>query len=209
MVVTVFGANGKVGSIVVEQLLEQGHHVKAFVHSASHFEPHPNLEIIKGDIYSAKQVADSIKGSKAVISALGSWGTSKKDILFKGMKNIVPAMQQNNIVRIVSLTGSAAQSSGDKFSVINMSNRALLGLFAKKILIDGEKHIKLLEDSGLNWTVVRSPVMNNKGDATKYCLLDKAPKPWGTINRQSVAISLVELLTNVGYKQKAPYIVRD
>ncbi len=123
--ITVFGASGKVGRLVVAELLGRGHNVVAFVHSQKLTEKDfvrdsvhdakatKNIRIVQGDIYNAVQVAAALSGSQAVISVLGSWGTKRKDILCSAMRAIIPAMEQQHIQRIVSLTGHDARTEGD------------------------------------------------------------------------------------------------
>jgi len=208
MQITVFGANGKVGRLVVAGALECGYQVVAFVHSASSFDDHPNLKIAKGDIYNAVSVAQAVVGSQVVISALGSWGTPKKDILATGMAHIIPAMKANGISRIISLTGAAASAAGDKLTLADKISHRLLLLAASKILIDGEKHIQLLEQSGQDYTVIRSPIMNLRGDKLAYNLANKRPAPWQTINRQSVADAILGQVESTEHKKQAPFITR-
>jgi putative NADH-flavin reductase len=208
MKIVVFGANGRVGSLVVAEALSRGYRVKAFVHSGSQFKDDPKLEIIKGDIYNKSDVAKAVEGAGAVISALGSWGTPKKDILTAGMKNIIPAMQQNKIKRIVSLTGSDASSPADTENLLHRVSHLALSIVAPKILKDGENHIGLLNQSGLDWTVVRSPVMNGKGNAARFELTSNRPKPWATVNRKSVVLAMVDLVEFCQHSQQAPYISR-
>lgn len=206
MQITVFGASGRVGRLVVATALERGYDVVAFVRSETHQKPHEHLRFVVGDIYNGTSVADAVVGSTAVISALGSWGTTKKDILTVGMQYIIPAMDANNIERIISLTGADARASGDTLGLIHRITHFFIRLGAGKILSDGEAHIRLLEQSGLAWTVVRSPIMNDSG-LTAYSLQDRRPLPWTTIHRRAVSESLVDLLTDHSYDGRAPYIV--
>ncbi len=208
MRITVFGANGRVGSLVVGQCLDTGHYVTAFVHGSSTFPKHKNLQVVQGNIYHPADVAKAIDGSEVVISALGSWGTPKKDVLTVGMRHVIPAMQARGITRIISLTGADALATGDSISLLTKLSRPALLLLAKKILIDGEQHIKLLEQSRLAWTVIRSPVMTERGDPNKFRLSHTRPFPWHTINRHSVAQAMVTQLDSDGFLQKAPFIKR-
>ncbi|MBW3568764.1 NAD(P)H-binding protein [Candidatus Parcubacteria bacterium] len=208
MTITVFGANGKVGRKVVERLLAEGHSVKAFIHSHSDLKPHPKLELLKGDVHRPDDVKRAVKGSDVVVSALGSWGTKSKDILSSGMAAIIPAMQQQKVKRIVSLTGAAVQAESDKPKLIDRLSRSLLKLVASQILRDGERHLALLEGSGLDWTVLRSPVMREKGK-TGYKISAKSPLPWATINRNDVADAMASLATNNNYLRSAPFIKRN
>lgn len=206
--ITVFGANGNIGSRVVRLLLTKKYRVRAFVRGEHSFESHPNLEIVQGDIYDMQRVADAIKGSTVVISALGSWGTPKKDILSSAMKVIIPAMEQQRIKRIVTLTGSDARIPQDKPNIFHKLTHWLLSKFAPKILEDGELHLKLLRQSNLNWTTVRSPIMTNKGLKGEYELRYALPGPFASIARDDVAAALVWLAETGEYARRAPFIYR-
>lgn len=206
MKIIVFGANGRVGQLVVARLLADNHSVKAIVHRNNPFATHANLEVISADIYKPDQYITAIKGCDAVVSTLGSWGTPQKDILATGMQHIIPAMQQYGVSRIVSLTGADARATSDTMSWAHYVGRGLLLIFAKKILLDGEKHLELLEESELEWTVVRSPIMRQKGKSN-FNLTAKRPYPWQTIRRQNVANAIVMLAIPTSYSQQAPFVV--
>lgn len=134
MQITVFGANGKVGSKVVSEALKMGFDVVAFVYGKSDFEPSKNLKVVCGDVKNPHDVNNALEGSKAVISALGSWGTASKDILTSGMMTVIPAMHRHKIRRIVTLTGADALTERDKQSTFDSLTHLLLRLFAKKYL---------------------------------------------------------------------------
>ena len=209
MQITIFGANGRVGRLVVAEALERNYSVTAFVHGDMAFSKNKNLRVIQGDIYNQSDVRGVLADSEAVISTLGSWGTPKKDILSSGMQNIIPAMQSMGIRKIISLTGAGCKSAQDTNSLTQFFNRLPLLIVAPKVLDDAEKHIELLERSNLEWTIVRSPVMNDKGKADKFKLVNKCPLPWAKINRQSVAIAMLDALENISHANHAPFIVRS
>ena len=208
MKIVVFGANGRVGQLVVHDALAAGHSVVAFVHGDHAFEEDSRLEVHRGDIHSPEEVDTAINGVDAVISALGSWGTQGKDILTSGMKNIIPSMQKYGVKRIVSLTGSDARMDGEDQGLISCVFRIILMTMAGKILKDGEEHMRLLSASDLDWTIVRSPVMNDRGDPAKYTLVTKKPSLLATINRASVAKALLDLVPTKDFLKQTPHIKR-
>jgi putative NADH-flavin reductase len=208
--IVVFGANGRIGHLVVEGAIDAGHDVTAFVHHKSKLSGNTKLKIVQGDIHRRQDVARAVKGSGAVISALGSWGTKSKDIVSSGMANIIPAMQSGGVERIISLTGADARAQGDKPGIVNRLSHTLIKLGPpRKILADGEEHIRLLERSGLDWTVVRSPIMNERGDAMRFKLTGERPMPWATVNRRSVAAGMLRLIEDRKYSRQAPFISRE
>jgi putative NADH-flavin reductase len=204
MHITVFGASGRVGQLVVARLLGEGHTVTAFVHSRNPFEGQP-VTVVQGEIDDSTAVARALSGSDAVISTLGSWGTKNKNILTTGMQTIIPLMEEQGIIRIITLTGSDAQWSQDKLNSINKLSHAILGLIAPKILADGETHLRLLEASSLDWTTVRSPTMTSSSSDT-YTLRLKARSPLAWIPRAAVVKALVDQLQDPSFIRQAPII---
>ena len=205
--IVVFGANGRVGRLVVTRLLRRGHEVTAFVHAARGMKSKGKLRVIEGDIHDAEAVDTALAGANAAISTLGSWGTPTKDIVATGMKHIIESMERRRIQKVISLTGAEARAANDHLSFIHRAAHIAASVAAGKILRDGEKHIAMLESTELEWTVIRSPVMNESGSA-RYRLSNRRPYPWQTINRNAVADAMVEMLENEQYVQTSPFINR-
>lgn len=208
MQITVFGASGKVGRQVVALALEHGHEVHAFVHSHNPFKSSPQVKVFQGNIRDEKAVASAIQGSDAVISALGSWGTKSKNIVSSGMETIIPAMEEQHVERLITVTGAGAFWSKDKPNILAKASHALIKIAGRKVLEDGEKHLKLLEESNLLWTGVRSPAMT-KSRAITYSLGFKSPPPWAFVSRKAVAESLLDLAENREYPRQAPFVSRS
>ena len=208
MKIVLFGANGRVGGLVLNELLARGHEVRAFVHGEITNE-HPKITVVKGDIYDTQAVTAALDGMDIVMSTLGSWGTEKKNILTTAMQAIIPAIVANNQQRIVSLTGTAAHLPHERSGPLAKIDRLLLARIDKQILADGEEHLKLLSESNLDWTVLRSPIMNSEGDATAYKLNNKFTLPFANIHRKSVALALVDMAEQNTWSKAAPCIHRS
>jgi len=207
MRITVFGANGRVGSLVVEELVRRGHEVTAFVHGSSQLGAQDTVRVVQGDIYEESDVSEALGSADAAVSALGSWGTKNKDILTQGMRHIVPIMEAMGVRRIVSLTGADADAPGDTSSTLHALSRRLLGAFARKVLQDGEQHIMILSGSSLDWTVLRSPIMTKK-DRHSYQLNSSRPMPWARIERSAVVVAMCDLVESENHIASAPFIHR-
>lgn len=207
MQITVFGASGKVGRLVTSLATQQGYTVVAFVHAHNPFIENDQLSIVEGDIHNLADVVRALNGSEAVISTLGSWGTKNKDILSSAMQTIIPGLQTSNTKRIVTLTGADALLGSEKPHLLQRMSRTGIKLVAPKILLDGEEHLRSLAASGLDWTTIRSPIMNNFG-SSKYHLKLQWPLPIRTINRQAVAQALVDQVGRTDFMKQAPTIFR-
>lgn len=205
MQITVFGASGKVGSLVVEEALRRGYTVVAFVHSHDLFSPSGKLIMQKGDVYKPDDVARALRGSDAVVSCLSSWGASKRTVLGRAMQNILPAMVEQRITRLVSLTGIGIR---EKRGVLYRLALSLLSpLPVGQVFRDAERHVALLRASNRDWTVVCSPVMNNLG-SSDYRLSLHMGSPLTTVSRGGVAAALLDQIDATDYLRQTPTIHR-
>ena len=207
MNITVLGAGGQVGRGVVALCLKRGHTVTALVHSRNPFEGQAGLTVLTGDIYNRDDIVHALAGSEAVISALGSWHTKRKDVLMSAMELVIPAMKAVGMRRIITVTGSGALWSGDHVRLIDRLARLMLLVIAPKILKDGEAHIELLARSGLDWTSVRSPAMTGSQQAG-YALRSRLPIGVTMIPRLAVATAMVDVLETNGFSEQAPVIYK-
>lgn len=207
MQITVFGASGKVGRLVVAELIAADHGVVVFVHKANPFVGLDQVKVIAGSVDDQAAVTAAVAGSQIIISTLGSWGTSNKTIVSTGTAAIIEAAVQNGVRRVITLTGASAWAIQDNPLILDKATHALLRLLAPKILNDGEKHLQLLEASSLNWTSVRSPAMLSFGK-TSYKFSLKLPSLLATVPRQAVVAAIIDQLTDKKHYQQAPVVRR-
>ena len=205
MKIVVLGASGRIGRMVVGLLLVDGHEVLAVVNSHNPFSSHKNLRVIKFDVTGEGKIDGLLKGNNAVVSCLGSWGTESKKVLTLAMDKVIPAMKRQHIFRIISLTGSDAYLEGEVRKPIEKISHLVFEILAGKVLIDGENHIKQLAHSDLDWTVLRSPRMNNN-ETSKYILNKIRPMPWSSVSRKSVAQSICDQIKKGTQVKKSPFI---
>lgn len=190
---------------MVEEALRRGHTVVAFVHRHTLFSPSGKLIICRGDIYNAADVAHALRGSNAVVSCLGSWRTPKRNVLSSAMHRLIPAMREQNISRIVTLTGIGVQAHPTR--LYQLALRVLGPLPAGKVFQDAQEHLNMLQQSGLDWTTICSPIMNNVG-GPEYTLSLKTGSPLATIPRSAVAAALLDQIDAAEYLHQAPIIHR-
>lgn len=91
--VLVFGANGNLGSHFVNQALEAGCKIKAFLYSAKRYEHanNPNVEVVQGDATNYDDVEKAVSGVDIVVSCLGNPPKKKIYIMDKAYENIMLA----------------------------------------------------------------------------------------------------------------------
>lgn len=163
MKLTIFGATGLSGKLLTKQALGQGYDVTAYARNPAKLDfSHPNLKIVHGDLHNLAAIKQAVEGADAIISLLGPPGRIKGYPVSEGMANIVKAMQEKNISRLIATATPSAADANDafdfKFSLAVMMIKLLMGDAYSDIV----KTAGVIRASGLNWTIVRLPFLNNK-----------------------------------------------
>jgi hypothetical protein len=165
MRITIFGASGRTGRPLVEQALERGHEVVAFVRDAGGFsssvEANDRLEIVEGDAYGGDGVDRAIGGDgdpvDAVVSVLGQRSEGPDDLLTEAGRHVLDAMDRHRVERFVTLVGAGVREEGETVSLGGRLMGSLLKLLARSVLEDAVSHVEAVKASDGDWTVVRGP----------------------------------------------------
>lgn len=158
MKIVVFGASGGTGVEIVRQALDAGHAVTAFVRNPSKLDiRHANLVIVQGDVMDAVAVEKAVAGQEAVISALGPTRPPVPGMMETAAKNIVAAMKQARIRRLISTTGAGVRDEQDQPGLADHIIKSLLMLLAGEVLKDSAANVDVIRASDLDWTIVRYP----------------------------------------------------
>ncbi len=207
MRIVIFGASGRTGKPLVKQALAAGHDVTAFVRDSSKLDiDHGRLTVIEGDVKDPDKVREAISGADAVLSALGHTKTSAKDVQTVGTENIVAAMKETGVRRLVSLTGAGVSDPKDEPKLSDKAITKLLKLLQKDVLEDGENHARAIEKSGLDWVIVRGPRLT-EGEKKGEYRVGYVGKNSGTkISRADVADFMLRQLDDDKYIGQKPMI---
>lgn len=151
MNICLFGATGRVGSVILENALARGYSVQALVRDENKLvQESPNVTVRIGNVLNDSDIAASIKGADVVISALNTDGAAT---LSASMPKIINNMKIEGIKRIITI-GTAgilqARTSPHLYRFQSAESR-------RTSTRDAEEHLKaylILKESGLDWTVV-------------------------------------------------------
>jgi len=205
MKLIVFGATGTIGKHVVEQGLEAGFEVTAFVRDSSKLAlDDKKLNVVAGDVFDAQAVEKAINGHDAVSIVLGSGKSRKSVVRSVGTRNVVAAMKKNGVDRLVCQTTLGA---GDSRGNLNFFwKRVMFGWFLKQVYQDHELQEKYVKESGLNWTLAR-PAAFTDGEKTGKYRQGFSPTEKGTklkISRKDVAHFIIDELKSPRYIHQTP-----
>ena len=192
MKVLVAGATGATGRLLVEQLLNKGHEVKAIVRSPDRIpgsiRDHKNLELITAELLklSDKELAQHVSDCDAVASCLGH------NITFKGMYGHPRRLVTDAAKRLCKAIRENSPDSKIKYVLMNttgnrnrdlkepnpIGQRIIIALL--RILlpphVDNEKAADYLRtqlgqnDPQIEWTAVRPVNLINNDKVTDYII---------------------------------------
>lgn len=205
MKLLIIGGTGKTGQELIKQALEQGHQVTAFLRNPINLKlSHANLHPVKGNVLDYDSVEKAVTGHDAVLSALGH----KRFIIYsntlsEGTKNIIKAMEQQQVKRFICITTLGINDS-----------RFRLGLYYTLFVIpvivffyfrDKAKQERLIRNSNLDWTIVRPAQLTNGKKRGKYKHGNNAGNYILTkmISRADVAAFMLSQLNDKTYLHKA------
>jgi len=160
----VFGATGGTGQEVVKQALELGHEVTIVVRRPllSGLQ-HPRLKIIQGDVLAASTFIKSMQGMDAVISCLGVGRSREPTTLYStGIGNLISVMKMAGVHRLICISAGALYVNSQMGFFIRILTRLVLQKILKEMYADMRRMEAIVEESGLDWTIVRPPMLKNK-----------------------------------------------
>jgi putative NADH-flavin reductase len=198
MKIVIFGANGKTGSLLVEQALENGHQVIAYVRNPDSIRTeHTNLKIVVGNLNEKLKMKDALTGTDVCISTLGGGSlTHRTPEIVVGISNIVNAMELAGVKRFIYMSSIGAGES--RFLMPQPIRFFLVNLLLRVPLADHNLNEELIAKSKLNWTIVRPGGLTDApftGDI-KYGKDIIVMKGNRSISRANVASFMLKQLSN-------------
>ena len=151
MKITVIGATGGTGRLVLEQALARGYEVTAFARNPQTLPKHTNLTVIKGSLSDIVALSRAMAGSDAVLCCLGVHEKKNVTVMQRNLPHIIEAMQQIGLNRLVLLS---AYGVGESMATANFLAKLAYKTIVKEVYADKEQAEKLLPASGLQWTKI-------------------------------------------------------
>jgi nucleoside-diphosphate-sugar epimerase len=210
MNVTLFGATGQIGRLVIRDLLARGHDVTAYVRNPGKLGSRdPRLSTIAGELSDEAGIRQAVRGADAVISALGpllrrgSTGTPVTD----GTKNIVAAMQIERVGRYIGLATPSVPDERDHPTLKAKILPVVAGRLFPNALNELIGMTTAVTQSDLDWTIARitRPTGAKPKGTVRAGFLGR-DKVGSVMSRADIAAFLVAQLTDATFSRAAPAI---
>ena len=214
MNITLFGANGQIGQLVLQHALQNGDGVTAFVRRKNSLSiSHDKLNVVVGDLTDQSKVTEAIRDADAVISTLGpALDTSRKVKslpIADGHKTILRVMEQLGKQRFITLGTPTIRAKEDKKQV----STVLPGIMAKFLFPTGYQEMRaierMVEDSTIAWTVVRiiNPNVKHSGQGYSISLGDTKAKMG--VSRENVARCMYDIARKNEFIRQMPIVFNE
>lgn len=168
-------------------------------------------ELFKGDALNNSDVERALEGVDIVVQALGvppslDLITKPVTLFSRATAVLLQEMQRAGVKRLVAVTGFGA---GDSNANINIIQRLPFKLLLGRAYDDKSVQERLIEQSDLDWLIVRPGVLTNGRASRKYRVLGEANE-WrnGIVSRADVADFIVEQLAADSFGCQKPVIIQ-
>jgi putative NADH-flavin reductase len=198
MRLTILGATGGIGRLLLPLALDQGHEVTAFARSPEKITRNGSrLRVVGGDLFNAQHMASAIQGSDAVLSAFGPTTLGRTHQRRDFGRTLVEALRSAAIDRFIHVSSALLFSDG------GIPIKVMANTLFRNVCADHHDCDVALAQPDLAWTLVRPPRLTN-GPHTGRTRIASGHLPKGgfTVSRADVAAFMLQETT-------APRFVRQ
>jgi len=152
--IVIFGATGGTGQELVKQALQANYKVTAFARSPEKLNVlDTNLNVIQGDVLNFEDVSKAVENQDIVLCSIGAPPSDKSGLRTKATINIMNAMEKQGMNRFICQSTLGIRDS--KVFLPWYWNFIIVPLIVKNAFKDHEIQESKIENSKLDWTIVR------------------------------------------------------
>ncbi|MBV9387067.1 MAG: NAD(P)H-binding protein [Chroococcidiopsidaceae cyanobacterium CP_BM_ER_R8_30] len=151
MKLVLFGPTGMIGSRILNEALSRGHMVTAITRDPSRFSvSHENLTVVAGNALAPASVAEVAKNHDAVLSAIGTSGSSL-EVIVEAARSLIKGLSLVRIRRLVVVGGAGVLEVEPGCQFVDSPN--FFEPYRSLALVHREAY-NLYKTSDLDWTFV-------------------------------------------------------
>jgi len=203
MNILILGSTGRTGKLLTQLAIARNHQVTAIIRDKRNATV-PKVKHLEGSPTDPRLLNEALQGIDAVVVSLNINRTSDNPfakvvspltLISDSVGVLIPAMEQNKVKRIISVSASGV---GDSYYHMPLVGRLLIRHSnIWKAYEDHARQEQLLRKSGLEWTIVRPVMLTNKDTEKSIATIGK---PSGSsISRKAVATFILDALESEKY----------
>lgn len=206
MKILLLGATGRTGKQIIEEAIRRGYKISAIARDPEKLKDY-DIEVTQGTPYDYETVEKAITGCEAVINTLNvsrksdnPWAplAAPKDMISKSALNAINAMEKVGIKRFVALSTIGAGRSWKQTPIILKIIVSISNL--KHAFLDHGRQEEILENSSVDYTICRAPMLSTKINETGAIATAEGVKPADMyLSRNSAAEFFLRIIENNEY----------
>lgn len=200
MKLTVFGATGGIGQEIVRQALGAGHRVTAVVRDPARLSvTGEGLEVFRAELGDPAAVRPAVAGRDAVLSGLGARSRKDAGVATRLTRTVLDAMRAESVRRLLVVSAAPVGPEPRESGFVDRAVRGIVSAVLKDVYVD----LRAMEDevarSGLDWTAVRPPRLQDKPLTGRYRTVVGGFPPKGRFaGRADVAHAMLAMMEDAG-----------
>ena len=202
MIVTVLGATGRTGRLLVAELVGRGHEVTALVRDP--YGAPEETHLVVGDSRDPRALAAALAGAQAVVSALGPVGQDQH-LHRDSATGLVSAIAAARIRRYIGISGAGVNAPGDRKRTRDRVISAGMGLVARGMVADKTAELARWRHTQMDWTLVRPPRLVDGPATGKVEHHPRISTRSSRMHRADLAVFLTDVLEQDLYLRQAPF----
>lgn len=205
--VAILGATGRTGRELIGQALAAGMSVVVLARAPSKLGTFAGkVSLVEGDAMDPAAVARTVGGRDAVLIAIGRDSRSPPDLMTAVAGNVVAAMKSTGVSRLVVLGNTAIQDPTDRPSLSQRLVRFLIAVANSPLKRDSVASAKAIAESGLEWTIIRAPVLTDGPRTGGYRVGPLDEKTALRVSRADVADFMLSCVTGHRFVHERPTV---
>jgi putative NADH-flavin reductase len=198
----ILGATGATGRLLVDQAIDRGHEVIAYVRRPDALPERPGLRVVGGQLTDEPGLRSALAGADAVLCAIGPKRVTElvgADLMQRTLPVVTAAMTAAGVRRLVLLS---AFGVGSTLAAASPLAKVAFGTAMRSVYRDKEVAESRLATSGVDVTTVYPVVLTNRPrddtavarDAATVSRVSGLPK----VSRATVAGAMLDAVEDAG-----------
>lgn len=208
--ITIFGATGMVGRNLLQKAINNGNKTKVLVRDRKSIQEFSQaIEIIEGNYFDKERLKNALEGSDAILSTIGPQRNDKlspddEENYINSMAYIIKQMHTNKQTRWISISGAGVKMEHENLPLARKLLRVSQMAASKLTINIKDRELQLLEQSKLDWTNIRPPMI--KEEVEGEFVADENKFLGTTVDLNQLTDFMLAEITNNEWIKKAPVI---
>jgi putative NADH-flavin reductase len=208
MQITILGASGQLGRVVINEALRKGYTIKVLVRNPEKLgELKEKVEVVTGNLLDELCVDKALEGSEAVINVSGAVKEPDQVKKFDEVgKILVNKMKKQGVTRLINISLAVISLPNEKLDFQRKILKILVNLFFKdKKEVQETVMNRIIPEKNISWTFVRPAFFSTKA-GTRKVLADENKMPGTTIRLEDLAMFMIDQVISTEWIGKAPFV---